>query len=70
METPCYDLMGSQPPTLIVFEIIAYKNHYYIIRGYFRLKKLSRNRYVTRYKVLKLRFILHYTLIFLGASHL
>ena len=61
MEPCSYDFMGAQPPTLIFLEIRAYKNHYSVIRGYFRLKKLSRNRYFTRYRVLKLRCLLHYT---------
>ena len=58
--------MGAElPPTLIVLELRAYKNHYSVIRGYILLKKLPRNRYFTRYRVLKLRCLLHYTLIFL-----
>ena len=35
-------------------EIRAYKNHYSVIKGYFRFKKLSRNRYFTKYRVVKL----------------
>ena len=52
-------------PTLIFLELRAYKNHYFAIKGYFRFKKLSRNSYFTSYRVLKLRFLLQYTLIFL-----
>ena len=32
-------------------------NHYSVIHGYFRFKKL-RNRYITRYRVVKLRCLL------------
>ena len=28
--------------------------HYSVIKGYFRFKKLRRNRYITRYRVVKL----------------
>ena len=49
------------PPTLIFLELRGYKNHYSVIRGYFRSKKLSRNRYFTRYRILKLRCLLHDT---------
>ena len=33
-------------------------NHYSVIKGYFRFKKLLRNRYITRYRVVKLRCLL------------
>ena len=33
-------------------------NHYSVINGYFRFEKLSRNRYVTSYRVIKLRCLL------------
>ena len=58
--------MGAQPPPTLMFLVLrAYKNHCTAIRGYFRFKKLLKNRYFTRYRVLKLRCLLQYTLIFL-----
>ena len=33
-------------------------NHYSVINDYFRFKKLWRNRYITRYRVVKLRCLL------------
>ena len=33
-------------------------NHYSVINGYFRFKKLWRNRYIIRYRVVKLRCLL------------
>ena len=33
-------------------------NHYSVIKGYFRFKKLWRNRYITRYRVVELRYLL------------
>ena len=65
MSPPSCDLMGAQPPSSNFLELRAYKNHCFVIGGYFRFKKLSRNRYFTRYRVLKLRCLLNYTLIFL-----
>ena len=57
--------MGCSSPTLIFLELRAYKNHYSAIRGNFRFKNLSRNRYFTRYRVLKLRCLQHDAIIFL-----
>ena len=33
-------------------------NHYSVMNGYFRFKRLWRNRYITRYRVVKLRCLL------------
>ena len=33
-------------------------NHYSVVKGYFRFKKLWINRYITRYRVVKLRCLL------------
>ena len=38
-------------------------NHYSVINGYFRSKKLWRNRYITRYRVVKLRCLLENIII-------
>ena len=62
---PSCDLKEAQPSSSIFLELRAYKKHYSVIRGYFRFKKLLRNRYFTRYGVLKLRCLLHDTVIFL-----
>ena len=51
MEPPSCDSMGAEPPTLTFLALRAYKNHYSVIRGYFRFKKLSRNRHFRRYRV-------------------
>ena len=52
-EPPSCDLMRAQPPQLYLFsKLRAYKNHYSVIKGYFRFKKT----------VDKL-FLLHYTVI-------
>ena len=40
-------------------------NHYSVIIGYFRLKKLWRNRYITRYRVVELRCLLENIIIYL-----
>ena len=32
-------------------EIIEYKNQYSVLKDYFRFKKLSRNRYFSRYRL-------------------
>ena len=46
---------GRSPLSLyIVLEIRAHNNHYSVVKGYFRFKKLLRNNYFTRYKELKL----------------
>ena len=38
-EPPSCDLEGAQPSTLHFFlEIRAYKNHYFVVKGCFRLK--------------------------------
>ena len=60
------DERGAQPPTLsIVLEDKVYKNHYSVVRGCFRFEKPLRTRYFTRYRVLKLRCLLDYNIIFL-----
>ena len=65
MEPPSCDLKGAQSPTLQIFlEIRAYKNHYYVAKGDFRLKAVEK-RYFIRYRVLKLRCLLDETIIFL-----
>ena len=33
-------------------------NHYSVVKGYFRFKKLWRNHYITRYRVVKLGSLL------------
>ena len=38
-------------------------NHYSVIKGYFRFRKLSRNHCITRYRIVKLRCLLHNTII-------
>ena len=38
-------------------------NHYSLMNGYFRFKSLWRNRYITRYKVAKLRCLLENIII-------
>ena len=59
MEPPSCDLIGAQPPYSVNFlELIAYMNHYSVIKGCFRFIKLWRNRYITRYRVVKLRCLL------------
>ena len=64
MEPHSCDLMGAQPPTLYMFlELRAYMNHYSVIKGYFRFKELWRNRYITRYRVVKLRCLLENSII-------
>ena len=51
--------MGTQPPNSVIFlEIGAYTNRYSLVKGYFRFKKLSRNRYFTRYRAVELRCLL------------
>ena len=47
------------------WELRAYMNHYSVIKGCFRFKKLWRNRYITRYRVPKLRCLLDNIIIFL-----
>ena len=38
-EPPSCDLKGAQPPNSAIFlEIRAYKNHYSVVKGYFRLE--------------------------------
>ena len=55
-EPPSCDLVGVLPPTLKYFlEFRAYVNHYSVIKGYFTFKKLSSNRHITLYRVVKLR---------------
>ena len=65
MEPPSCDLMGAQPPNSNFFYSRAYKIHYSVIKGYFKLKKLSGNRHFTRYRVLTVRCLIHDTVIFL-----
>ena len=63
-ELPSCDLMGAQPPKSInLLELSADMNHFSVINGYFRFKKLWRNRYITRYKVVKLRCLLENIII-------
>ena len=38
-------------------------NHYSVMNGYFRFKRLWRNRYITRYREVKLRFLLENIII-------
>ena len=38
-------------------------NHYSVMNGYFRFKRLWRNRYITRYRVVKLRCLLENIII-------
>ena len=55
-EPPSCDLMGAQPPNSVYFLALrAYINHYSVMNGYFRFKRLWRNRYITRYREVKLR---------------
>ena len=57
---------GMEPPkSLIFFKIRAYKTLYSVAKGYFRFEKLSSNRYLTRYREVKLRYLLDNTIIFL-----
>ena len=42
----------------VFLEIRAYEHHYSVVKGYFRFKKLWRNHYITRYRVVELRFLL------------
>ena len=43
MEPPSCDLKGTQPHTLQMFlEIIAYKNHYSVVKGYFGSKAVAK----------------------------
>ena len=53
------------PVVQIVLKMKVYKNHYSVVKGYFRFEKLLGNRYFTRYRVLKLRCLLDYNIIFL-----
>ena len=46
-----------------VLDLRAYLNHYSVIIGYFRFKKLWRNRYITRYRVVELHFLLENIMI-------
>ena len=63
-EPPSCDLMGAQPPKSVNFlEFRAYMNHYSVVKGYFRFKKLWRNRYITRYRVVELRCLLENIII-------
>ena len=56
--------MGAQPPNSANFlELRAYMNHYSVINGYFRFEKVWRNRYITRYRVVKLRCLLENIII-------
>ena len=65
-EPPSCDLMGARPPNSnFFFHLRAYKIHYSVIKGCFRFKKLSGNRYFTRYTVLQVRCLIHDTIIFL-----
>ena len=57
--------MGAQPPNSNFFYLRAYRIHYSVIKGYFRFKKLSGNRYFTKYRVLKVLCLIHETIIFL-----
>ena len=54
------DGAGVEPPhnSVNFLEIRAYKNHYSIVKGYFRFQKLSINCYFTRHRVVKLRCLL------------
>ena len=57
-EPPSCDLMGAQPPNSVnSLKLRAYMNHYSVIKGYFGFKQLWRNRYITRYSVVKLRLL-------------
>ena len=63
---PSCDLRGHSlplPNSVIFLEIKVYKNHYSFVKGYFRFKELLRNRYFSRYRVLKLRCLLDYMII-------
>ena len=43
MEPPSCDLKGARPPNSANFlEIRAYKNHYSVLKGYFRLKAVEK----------------------------
>ena len=47
--------MGAQPPNSVNFlELRAYMNRYSVTKGYFRFKKLWRNHYITRYRVVEI----------------
>ena len=48
-----------------VLEIKVYKNPYSVVKCYFRFEKLLRNRDFTGYRVLKLRCLLDYNIIFI-----
>ena len=51
-QPPSFDLRRAQPPNSVnVLEINVYKNYYSVVKGYFRFKKLLRNRYFTGTKL-------------------
>ena len=64
---PSCDLREAQPPpnSVNVLEIRVYKNHYSVVKSYFRFKKLSGHLYFTRYRVVKLGCLPENILIFL-----
>ena len=65
MEPPSCDLKGSQPPRSSIFlEIRAYKNHYSVVKGYFRLKAIEQPSF-HKIEGIKLRCLLDDIIIFL-----
>ena len=65
-EPPSCDLWGRSPLNSVnCLEIRAFKNHYSVVEGYFRFKKLRIHRYFARYRIVEPRCLLDGIIIFL-----